>query len=409
MLGAYRLHLRPGDAVSLSGSARQEAGPVGAVVDTERGVATISCAPFDGSVIIRRDVDARDVTCIPRSAVEDFDGVVPVTYNTARSGARVCLAASFRVERPNAVGVIVAEYLSVTSYVIVAWGTTPSSIELYSIDAGGVFRLVHQPSARAWSAGHCVNLCPRRLGDRSEPRLPRADAFDPAGEPDYSMPGPFVNDEMVCTWAARASHGLCGLHTGLAGGPVLLHSRAIAGADPTELPLYRTSIPLATWTMVEIARNVGHTGPIVEDSLTRLIRIDDPSRTISADLPRTILYDPPPDARTPSLYESPQIITPIIFRDEDPTIPAISSDDPSRTAVDRDPPQPPGQPAAAPDAAPDDTGVLVCIACEDRQRVMAYSPCGHLPYCVACDAKAAATRCPMCRTAIEHRLRLYYN
>lgn len=388
--------------MSLSGSVRQWAGPVGVVVNTQRGVATISCAPFDGSVIIHRGVgETQDVTCIPRNAVEDFDGVVPVTRNTARSGARVCLAASFRIERPNAVGVIVAEYLSATSYVIVAWGTTPLSVELYSIDAGGVFRLVHQPSARAWSAGHCVNLCPRHLGDRSEPRLSHADAFNPAGEPDYSMPGPFVNDEMVCTWAARASHGLCGIHTGVAGGPALLHSRAIAGADPTELPLYRTSIPLATWTMVEIARNVGHTGPVVEDLSTRIVHIDDPSRTI--------FDDPPPEARTRSSHGFTRRFLPLALPAEDSSIPAISSDDPSRIAVDRDPPQPPGQPAAAPDAAPDVTGVPTCIACECRQRVMAYSPCGHVPYCVACDAKAAATRCPMCRTAIRHRLRLYYN
>eukprot|EP01083_Nonionella_stella_P208066 755326_1 len=48
----------------------------------------------------------------------------------------------------------------------------------------------------------------------------------------------------------------------------------------------------------------------------------------------------------------------------------------------------------------------ICIVCMEDEAVMAFSPCGHAQTCAACAELVDV--CPVCRTVIEGRLRVYY-
>lgn len=48
----------------------------------------------------------------------------------------------------------------------------------------------------------------------------------------------------------------------------------------------------------------------------------------------------------------------------------------------------------------------VCVVCTENPATMAFSPCGHAVTCGDCSP--LVIRCPMCRSLIKSRLRLYY-
>ena len=50
------------------------------------------------------------------------------------------------------------------------------------------------------------------------------------------------------------------------------------------------------------------------------------------------------------------------------------------------------------------TDNVICFICQDRQREVAFVPCGHFFCCSPCAEGLYTTTCPICRTPIENKL-----
>ncbi len=48
---------------------------------------------------------------------------------------------------------------------------------------------------------------------------------------------------------------------------------------------------------------------------------------------------------------------------------------------------------------------IMCVACKENKKNMLYTPCKHICCCEECDK--SITRCPMCRTQIKERIKIY--
>ena len=46
-----------------------------------------------------------------------------------------------------------------------------------------------------------------------------------------------------------------------------------------------------------------------------------------------------------------------------------------------------------------------CVVCHERAREVAFDPCGHFVCCSECGLRVST--CPLCRGAIEKKLRIY--
>ena len=46
-----------------------------------------------------------------------------------------------------------------------------------------------------------------------------------------------------------------------------------------------------------------------------------------------------------------------------------------------------------------------CVECHEREREVAFAPCGHFVCCSECGLRVST--CPLCRGAIEKKLRIY--
>ena len=53
--------------------------------------------------------------------------------------------------------------------------------------------------------------------------------------------------------------------------------------------------------------------------------------------------------------------------------------------------------------------IMACVVCTERAAQVCLVPCGHVPFCVECETKAAPLRqCPVCRGAVERSLQIYF-
>ena len=61
------------------------------------------------------------------------------------------------------------------------------------------------------------------------------------------------------------------------------------------------------------------------------------------------------------------------------------------------------------DASGEDSGNQECCVCLAEKKSVVLLPCRHMCVCVACglDNEQLLTKCPMCRTAIEHRIKVF--
>jgi hypothetical protein len=49
-----------------------------------------------------------------------------------------------------------------------------------------------------------------------------------------------------------------------------------------------------------------------------------------------------------------------------------------------------------------------CVICWTNPRIMVFTPCNHLCSCESCGRHSSITDCPICRTPIDSRMRIYY-
>ena len=52
------------------------------------------------------------------------------------------------------------------------------------------------------------------------------------------------------------------------------------------------------------------------------------------------------------------------------------------------------------------SGATKCVVCTENRSIVAFSPCGHVPVCVACAKQLKRAQCPLCRCACTSALLL---
>jgi hypothetical protein len=64
--------------------------------------------------------------------------------------------------------------------------------------------------------------------------------------------------------------------------------------------------------------------------------------------------------------------------------------------------------AVAVAAATAEVNDYTCVICWTNPRIMVFTPCNHLCSCESCGRHSSITDCPICRTPIDSRIRIYY-